>query len=385
MVELKKSNLLEFKENIQMKSRDRVIAAIERQPADRIPIYDSFWQDTLDRWRQEGFEQDANPEDFFDFDIHVMGVDTSPRFEPELLKEEGEMITIRDRFGYVVKKEKNKSRTMLFLSHPVTTWQEWQAVKDRFQIDPAAPARVGYNPFPFQLEMGTSWQKVHADYSQLRQKNKYILGSAYGPHEAILRLHGFERTLYSICDFPDLLREISETYTDFLITVLAESIRQEVVFDGFFLIEDLAGTNGMLFSPTQWRDIFLPSMKKIGAFLRSHGIHFWMHCCGNAEPVFGDLIECGLNVLNPLEAKSGLDVCQLKDTYGKNLTFFGNIDVTKMSGTDEEIEEEIRRKITTAKQGGGYIYHSDHSVPPEVSWPRYQRIIQFVKEYGSYQ
>ena len=368
-----------------MTCKDRVIAAIQRQPADRIPVYDSFWLDTLSRWRQEGLGQNVAPEDYFDFDIHVMGVDASPRFTPELLKDEDEMITIRDRFGYVVKKEKNKSRTMSFLSHPVTNRQKWEAIKDQFRIDHDEPARVGLNPFPFQLDMGTSWQQVHNDYNQLRRKDKYILGSAYGPYETILRLHGFEKTLYSLCDCPDLLEEIAETYTDFLIDVISESVQQQVVFDGFFLMEDLAATNGMLFSPALWRQIFRPSMAKIGTFLKSQGIHFWMHCCGNAEPVFQDLIDCGLEVLNPLEAKSGLDVCLLKDTYGQKLTFFGNIDVTKMSGTDQEIEEEIRRKITTARQGGGYIYHSDHSIPPNVSWQRYQQIMEMVKQYGAYE
>lgn len=367
-----------------MNYKERVAAAIERCAADRIPIYDSFWLDTLDRWRQEGFPHDADPEDYFDFDIHIMGVDASPRFEPMLLKEEGEMVTLRDRFGYVVKKEKNKSRTMLYLSHPVTNRQDWTATRKRFRIDRDAPARVGLNPFPFQLEMGKPWQQVQAGYRQLRQKGKYILGSAYGPHEAILRMHGFERTLYSICDDPGLLQEMAETYTDFLLEVIRESLRQDAALDGLFLIEDLAGTKGMLFSPSQWRRIFRPSMEKAGNFLRSHGLHFWMHSCGNAEPIFGDLIECGVQVLNPLEAKSGLDVCILKCAYGKDLTFFGNIDVIKMAGSDAEIEEEIKRKISAAKSGGGYIYHSDHSVPPEVPWSRYQRIMNLVKQYGSY-
>jgi hypothetical protein len=217
-----------------MNGKERVFAAIEHQPADRIPIYDSFWLDTLARWRQEGFPKDANPEEFFDFDIHMMGVDASPRFTPELLEEEGEMITIRDRFGYVVKKERNKSRTMMYLSHPITNREEWESLKGQFQIDPDSPARVGLNPFPFQLDMGATWQQVRNDYNQLCQKGRYVLGSAYGPHEAILRLHGFEKTLYSICDCPDLLREIAETYTDFLIQVIRESLGQQVVFDGFF-------------------------------------------------------------------------------------------------------------------------------------------------------
>ncbi|AQT68682.1 methylcobalamin:coenzyme M methyltransferase [Anaerohalosphaera lusitana] len=367
-----------------MLSKERVLAAIERRPADRIPIYDSFWLDTVARWRQEGLSEVVSVQDYFGFDIHVMGIDASPRFKPELLETDGEMVTIRDRFGYVVKKEKNKSRTMMYLSHPAESQEQWESVKRGFNIDPDGPARVAKDPFPFKLEMGDSWQKVYEDYCDLLESGKYILGSAYGPHEAILRLHGFEKTLYSLCDSPGMLTDMAETYSNFLLQVINESLEKGVRFDGLFLVEDLAATNGMLFSPDQWRNIFKPSMAKIGEFLASNDLHFWMHCCGNAEPVFGDLIECGVQVLNPLEAKSGLDVCWLKDKYGEDLTFFGNIDAIKMSGTDEEIEEELQRKVTAAKQGGGYIYHSDHSVPPEVSWGRYKHIMEMVSKYGKY-
>ena len=72
-----------------MTGKERVLSAIKRQPADRIPIYDSFWLDTLSRWRSEGMPDDVEPADLFDFDIHIMGLDTSPRFTPELLQDDG--------------------------------------------------------------------------------------------------------------------------------------------------------------------------------------------------------------------------------------------------------------------------------------------------------
>jgi len=107
----------------------------------------------------------------------------------------------------------------------------------------------------------------------------------------------------------------------------------------------------MLFSPRSWRQIIKPHMDRLGQFLHGHGITFWMHCCGNAEAIFEDLIECGLDVIQPLEAKSGLDVRKLRDKYGKRLTFFGNIDVRIMAdGTDEDIEEEIRSKLLPSKR-----------------------------------
>ena len=109
-------------------------------------------------------------------------------------------------------------------------------------------------------------------------------------------------------------------------------------------------------------------------------------CAGRLydEVLLGDFVECGVEVIQPLQARAGMDVGKLKGLYGKDLTFWGNIDVTKMSGPAEECESEIREKINAAKQGGGYMYHSDHSVPPEVTFERYQWIMQLVAKYGSY-
>jgi uroporphyrinogen decarboxylase len=232
--------------------------------------------------------------------------------------------------------------------------------------------------------MGVTWPQAQQAFESHQKKQKYILGSTYGPHEAILRLHGFENTLYSLCDQPDFIQDMAETYTDFLLQTIRLCLDQGIHYDGFFMIEDLACTQGMLFSPTQWRALFKPSVARIGAFLKDHGLDFWMHSCGNAELIFDDLIDCGLDVINPLEAKSGLDVRHLKQRYGTHLTFFGNINVITMSQSKETLEAEIRQKLSVAKQGGGYIYHSDHSIPPEVSWERYKLIMAWVQRYGQY-
>jgi uroporphyrinogen decarboxylase len=365
-----------------MNSHERVCTTLRHEEPDRIPIYDSFWTDTLSLWRTQGLPEDLAPEDHFDFDIRVMGIDASPRFEPRLLEEDGDLITLRDRFGYVVRKSRTKSRTMQFLEHPATSSENWPLIKQRFRIHPHEPARTDSQAFPFRLDMGVTWQQARQGFQAWRNKQKYILGSTYGPHEAILRLHGFENTLYSLADEPDFIQDMAETYTDFLLHTIRLCLDKGIRYDGFFMIEDLACTRGLLFSPIQWRKLFKPSIAKIGAFLNENGMHFWMHSCGNAEPIFDDLIACGLDVINPLEAKSGLDVRHLKKRYGKLLTFFGNIDVIAMSQSEEIIKTEICQKLSTAKQGGGYIYHSDHSVPPEVSWDRYCMIVEWVRQHG---
>lgn len=74
----------------------------------------------------------------------------------------------------------------------------------------------------------------------------------------------------------------------------------------------------------------------------------------------------------------------LKKIYGNEIVFIGNISADVMSSTKEEIEFEVRTKISTAKQGGGYIFHSDHSVPPSVSFENYCYVIELVEKYGKY-
>jgi uroporphyrinogen-III decarboxylase len=76
-----------------------------------------------------------------------------------------------------------------------------------------------------------------------------------------------------------------------------------------------------------------------------------------------------------LEAKAGLDWVALRNRYGKRLAFYGNIDATKMYGSREALEAELRRKILPAREGG-YIMHSDHSCPPQVTLERYRWILE---------
>ena len=89
-------------------------------------------------------------------------------------------------------------------------------------------------------------------------------------------------------------------------------------------------------------------------------------------------------VLQPLEAKAHMDVRELKREYGRSLAFMGHIDVQKMSGSRADLEEDVRSKLAIAMKDGGYIYHSDHSVPASVSFADYQFLMGLLQTYGRY-
>jgi uroporphyrinogen decarboxylase len=109
-----------------------------------------------------------------------------------------------------------------------------------------------------------------------------------------------------------------------------------------------------------------------------------LHSCGNVNALMPMFIEAGFACIQPLETKSGMDLFELKKKYGGKVTLMGGIDVRAMALGGESLEKEVIEKISFAKKGGGYIYHSDHSVPDNVSFPSYSRLISLVKEYGKY-
>ena len=104
-----------------------------------------------------------------------------------------------------------------------------------------------------------------------------------------------------------------------------------------------------------------------------------MHCCGNPSALLDDLIECGVRVMQPLQVSAGLDAPTLRQRYGKRLVLYGNIDVKKMIGPEDALAREVRTKAALARDGG-VIFHSDHSVPPQVSYARYSWMLDLARQ-----
>jgi uroporphyrinogen decarboxylase len=94
------------------------------------------------------------------------------------------------------------------------------------------------------------------------------------------------------------------------------------------------------------------------------------------------LIETGFDCVQPLEARQGNDVRDLKGRFGSQIALFGNISADVMSQTKAAIEEEVSTKVEAAKGGGGYIFHSDHSVPPLISFDNYCFVMEQAKKHG---
>lgn len=382
-----------------MTGRERVIGAIERSPIDRVPKYDVFWEDTLEKYIREGLQLPQmskiivdgeekiignSIEQYFDFDISCFYMDVSMRFPASVLDDDGVKITIEDRCGYTAQKFKNRASSMHFWGHKVSNEDDWNKYKIQFKFNPNDKARVDSEGYFLRTKDYPTWEGLKNIFDKYRKSEKFIAFFGYGPYEATWRHHGYENSLMDLISEPELMEDMFEKATDLILDTLQHMIDLDMKPDAMWLAEDLGGTHTTLFSPNTYRERLFPYHKKIGDFLHKHKIYFFMHSCGKIECLLPDLVEAGLDVIQALQANTGMNVIDLKNKYGDKLTFFGNISELAFRDGKESIEKELRSKIPKAMEGGGYIFHSDHSIPPEVDLDTYLYAMKILDEIGKY-
>jgi uroporphyrinogen decarboxylase len=384
-----------------MNSRERFINAIERKPLDRIPRYDAFWDTTIQEFQSQGMSRlppmpviDAggllkpcgNPAgDFFGFDADAMYLDISMRLPTEVIADDGERYTVRDRFGWTAEKYKGRSSSMNFIDHVTKTREDWETLKQRMILEPADVSRVDSESYYIHLSPYPTWQGAKTIFNEFRKREKYLMFACYGPYECTWRHHGYEQSLMDLVLEPDWMEEMLRRAADLIISTLEYAISQGMKPDGVFICEDLGEMRTTLFSPDIYRELLLPLHRKLAEFLHKNSIHLIMHCDGKVDSLIPYFIEAGIDVLQPLQANTGMDVVDLKARFGSHISVMGNIAVAAFKAGQSALEEEMRRKIPAAMRGGGYLYHSDHSVPPDIAYPVYQTAMNLLDEIGVYQ
>jgi uroporphyrinogen-III decarboxylase len=199
------------------------------------------------------------------------------------------------------------------------------------------------------------------------------------------RIVGSANVMLWIGLYPDEVARFVERIHAFNIELAKAQIQAaDGLLDGMVIWGDVAYRNDMFFSPHYWRKVFKPGVKALVDACHAHDLPVIYHGCGNVKRILADFIEIGVDAYNPLEAKAGLDVVELRREYGHKIAFCGNMDVLDWAHKSlEELESIVLRKLNAAK-GGGLIFQSDHSVPGNISGPRYEYVLNLVREHGTY-
>ncbi|MEN8139465.1 MAG: uroporphyrinogen decarboxylase family protein [Bacteroidota bacterium] len=136
--------------------------------------------------------------------------------------------------------------------------------------------------------------------------------------------------------------------------------------------DDFGGQDSLLMSPDQWREIFKPRMKYMFEEFRkvNPDVKIAWHTCGSVVDIIPDLIDIGLDILNPIQPLAKYMTPEfLKKEYGKDLIFFGGIDVQELmpNGTPQQIKDEVKRRVEILGKGGGYILAPAHNIQDDTS------------------
>ncbi len=354
-----------------MLPRERVIAALERKVdvLDRIPIHDSPWSATIDRWRSEGLPSGISPADYFGYEIAVFGVDTSPQFPVEVLYEDDKYIVERTSFGGIRRNHRDYSTTPEIIDWPCKCREDWEKIKPRL----------------VPHERRVDWVSLINSYHREKSRGRFLMYGAAVGFDKIQSYVRTDRLLKAIITDPEWVIDMYWTDAKLAMDMCDILIKAGFKFDGAFLYCDLGYKNGLLFSPKHFEEQLHPVFKELCRFFKSRGMYVFLHSCGCVKELVPYFIEEGFDVLQPLEVKAGMDLIELKEKYGDKIAFMGGIDVRLMALDDlKPLEKEVKTKITVAKEGGGYIYHSDHSVPKNVSLKNYKKVIELVLKYGRY-
>jgi uroporphyrinogen decarboxylase len=329
-----------------MTSKERVHAALRRQPVDRVPVFMWFHPQTARHLGEVLGVPARLVGAAMGDDVRMTWVNNNYAMEGIVHEREGE--GHEDFWGVRWVKEGAFNQPVGF---PLARASREQVLAYRFPED-----RID---FLLGL-MGP----VVAD------QDGFFIGCDVSPcaFEMYWRLRGLENAIVDIAADPGLAATMFARCTAFA-RLLARRACEELPVDWLWCGDDVAGQQAMVMSPESWRRLIKPRLAEVFAEGSSRGIWVAHHCCGALRPIIPDLIEIGLDVLNPIQAGCpGMDPLVLKREFGDRLAFMGGVDTQGMLPfrSPLEVRRETERLIDgMSVGGGGYILAASHTVPPE--------------------
>jgi len=238
--------------------------------------------------------------------------------------------------------------------------------------------------FPWPTAADYNYSQIPAQLAEAG--DRAVMTGGWTPtFSQLCELFGMETALYNLAMAPEYMEAGAERIANLVVGLLhgVDDVAGDQLLI-FATADDVATQRGLMFSPDTWRKCFRPMLARQFSAAKDLGLITWLHACGDVSAILPDLIEIGLDVLEPTQAHlPGMQPEWLKKEFGKDLTFFGAISTqtTLPFGTPDDVRREVRERIRVlGAGGGGYVAAPDHTVldgvPP-------QNVIALYDEVGS--
>jgi uroporphyrinogen decarboxylase len=203
-------------------------------------------------------------------------------------------------------------------------------------------------------------------------------------------LRGLDQWMLDLAGDPEFAHALLRKTTDLMVAFVRRYLAAVGPYiDLITISDDLGSQKGPMISPKMYREMIKPyHAELISAIKEEHKVKTFFHSCGDVYRLIPDLIDVGVDVLNPVQVSAGemADTARLKREYGGKLTFCGGIDTRWVMpcGTPDDVRAEVRRRIRDLAPGGGYIAATVHCVQPDVPPENVMAMCDEVHACGGY-
>lgn len=233
--------------------------------------------------------------------------------------------------------------------------------------------------------------KIKSEIERLNSSGEYWIQydqkGYQGVFETAWAMRGFEQFLMDLIVNPELACKIMDKIAEFQIEDILRTLEAaEDQIDMVYISDDLGGQDGMILSPQIWREYVRPREERIIKVIKDNysSVRIMYHSCGSIIPVVKDLLEIGVDILNPLQLRAkGMNPGELKRRYGDRLCFHGGMDLQSILpyGTEREIRVEVKRLIDILGEQGGYIFGPSEFIQPDTSPGDILAMYEAAREY----
>jgi uroporphyrinogen decarboxylase len=352
-----------------MTTHERMRRMYAHEEADRAPVTDTPWGATIERWQREGMPKEADFRDFFGLDrFATIGADNGPRYPERVIEETEEYVIRTTSWGVTLRNWRHAGGVPEFLDFTVRDRATWADAKARM-----TPSRDRIN-----------WDRLKSEYPRWRQEGAWITAHFWFGYDVTHSWFvGTERVLTAMALDPEWAAEMWNHELDVDLALFEMVWDAGYHFDEIYWPDDLGYKGRQFFSLGMYRDLLKPTHRRAAEWAHRRGVKVRLHSCGDVRPLVPEFIDLGIDMLNPLEVKAGMDPPALKAQYGDRFAFHGGLNAV-LFDHPEQLWAEMRRVVPVMKRGGGYLISSDHSVPQSVSLETFRTFVELAKELGQY-
>jgi uroporphyrinogen decarboxylase len=328
-----------------MTSKERVLAAVDHQVTDRVAITFDAQSEVYDALHQR--LGTSSKEELFD----RLNCDT--------------WMILPENYTYPTAEMKKQTKKATWgYEAEVTSYSG--GVYDEVSLNPLAGknsiADIDAYPWPGDDALGFDH---FADQIAAHSDRAIIAPATWGAYFIATFVRGMEDLMMDFAMRKDYARHLIDTIAEravfFLDRMLAEAGDG---IDIVYMADDYCSHRGPLFSPATFKEFVVPYLTQLVDIAHRHDKRFLLHVCGAVRPLLPMIVECGVDMLEPIQTRAdGMDPEALKREFGKDLCFYGGMDLQQVlcKGTPGQVADEAKRLIDTLGKDGGYVFGPGHT------------------------